>query len=192
MSAGLAGAGLAVRHCNEWLFIAFVGVVQGIGYGMMYICTLQQLMQWSSPRLGAASGLLGISLGLGGMLWSAMNLFFINAGGADGALLATSGVVFVFLVLPSFAFQFPPSSMALTATSTPTRTPMAMAMTMAMDREHKSDLDGKSMALVSASAYEPSNQRRQVQATALSRVDILRAFEFWVGNECSCDIISCC
>lgn len=107
-SGGCSLGALGVFHCQEWLLYVGFGLVQGIGWGALYMACLQHIMRWTAPRTGMAAGIFGFFLGCGGMLFSSIDFAFIGHFGVGRTLLLIAGIFLTTSLPASYFFVFPP------------------------------------------------------------------------------------
>jgi OFA family oxalate/formate antiporter-like MFS transporter len=95
LSGGLAlGAGYILAGLFGQSFISqliFIGLIGGAGIGMGYVCPIAVGMKWFPDKKGLITGLAVAGFGFGALIW-------IQLAGSWGGLLASIGVMKVFLV----------------------------------------------------------------------------------------------
>ncbi len=130
---GLAGAGIAIKFHQIYLFYLAYGVVAGMGMGLGYVAPLQMLLDWFPERRSLATGLAITGFGGGAMIATALSSLLLDLLGSPGAsgagetmiLLAAIYAIIMLIALPNFcrppreAAAFPPSLDAYYAFRTP-------------------------------------------------------------------------
>jgi len=104
MSAGFSLGALAVKIKQVWLFLISLGLLEGIGYGMIYLVLLQHAVNWLAPKRGLANSILGVSIGMSAFLCTLVNHYLLQHYSMEVTLLLMAA--YTMIPSPFFALLF--------------------------------------------------------------------------------------
>jgi OFA family oxalate/formate antiporter-like MFS transporter len=102
------GVSLASFATNIYFLYASYGVIAGIGIGAAYVTPLATCSKWFPEKRGLITGLILAALGLGGMLFKPVILFFIGEFGVSRSFLYLGLIYGVLLVAGAMVLVAPP------------------------------------------------------------------------------------
>ncbi|TWI74108.1 OFA family oxalate/formate antiporter-like MFS transporter [Desulfobotulus alkaliphilus] len=102
------GVSMASFATNIYFLYLSYGVIAGIGIGAAYVTPLATCSKWFPEKRGLITGLILAALGLGGMLFKPVILFFIENYGVSKAFLYLGLIYGSLIVAGAMALVVPP------------------------------------------------------------------------------------